>query len=172
MQRGADVNVAEPRGGQTALMWAAAEGHSDVVAGPDRDGRQRQRRVEVPVSRRLSSPSSRTTSASIKTLLAAGANPNVTLQSGAKPLIVAMQYRHTAAALALLDGGADFDVRDRAGNTTLHLAAQAGDLELVRALLAKGADPNARTPKSAAPAGRAVAGAADAGGRSPASRRR
>jgi ankyrin repeat protein len=39
----------------------------------------------------------------IRRLLAAGANPNVALVSGAKPLIVAMQYRHTAAALALLD---------------------------------------------------------------------
>ena len=28
---GADVNVAEPRRGQTAIMWAAAEGHADVV---------------------------------------------------------------------------------------------------------------------------------------------
>ena len=27
------MNAAEPRGGQTALMWAAAEGHSDVVSG-------------------------------------------------------------------------------------------------------------------------------------------
>ena len=33
VRHGADVNAAEPRGGQTALMWAAAEGHSDVVAG-------------------------------------------------------------------------------------------------------------------------------------------
>ena len=48
-----------------------------------------------------------------------------------------MQYRHTAAALALLEGGADINVRDRAGNTTLHLAAQAGDMNLVRALLAE-----------------------------------
>src|SRR6185436_12970233 len=30
---GADVNIAEPRAGQTALMWAAAEGYRDVVAG-------------------------------------------------------------------------------------------------------------------------------------------
>ena len=33
VRHGADVNAAEPRGGQTALMWAAAEGHGDVVAG-------------------------------------------------------------------------------------------------------------------------------------------
>jgi len=90
---------------------------------------------------------------SIKTLLGAGANPNITLRSGARPLIVAMQYKHTAAALALLEGGADINGHDRAGNTTLHLAAEVGDLNLVRALLAKGADPNARTPKSMAPVG-------------------
>ena len=67
--------------------------------------------------------------------------------------MVAMSYRNTAAALALLEGGADINVRDRAGNTALHLAAQVGDLSLVRALLAKRADPNVRTPKSTAPAG-------------------
>ena len=82
-----------------------------------------------------------------------------------------MQYRHTAAALALLEGGADINVRDRGGNTTLHLAAQAGDMNLVRALLAKRADPNARTPKSTAPAG-ARGGGGSAAAASPANRRR
>ena len=33
VQRGADVNGAEPTRQQTALMWAAAEGHGAVVAG-------------------------------------------------------------------------------------------------------------------------------------------
>jgi len=73
--------------------------------------------------------------------------------SGAKPLIVAMQYKHSGAAQALIEGGADINVRDRAGNTSLHLAAQVGDMDLVRMLLAKGADPNVRTPKSMAPVG-------------------
>src|SRR5207247_7698817 len=78
---------------------------------------------------------------------------DVTAAAGAKPVIVAMQYKHTEAALALIEGRADINVRDRGGNTTLHLAAQVGDMTLVRALLAKGADPNARTPKSTAPVG-------------------
>jgi ankyrin repeat protein len=64
-----------------------------------------------------------------------------------------MQYRHTAAALALIEGGADISLRDRSGNTALHLAAQLGDMQLVRALLAKGADPNTRTPTSTIPVG-------------------
>src|SRR5262249_50879210 len=94
----------------------------------------------------------------------AGADPNVTVASGAKPLMVALQYRHTDAALALLAGGANLDVRDRAGNIPLHLAAQVGDAELVRALLAKGADPNGRTPRSSAVAG-ARGGGGGGGGR-------
>ena len=62
-------------------------------------------------------------------------------------------------------------MRDRAGNTTLHLAAQVGDMKLVRALLAKGADPNVRTPRSMAPGARAAA-AAVAAARRRANRRR
>ena len=150
--RGADVNAAEPRGGQTPLMWAAAEGHSDVVAGLIGLGAQVNATSKTGFTP-LVFATIKNDAASIKTLLDAGANPNVTLRSGARPIVVAMQYRHTAAALLLLERGADLDVRDRAGNTMLHLAAQAGDLDLVRALLAKRVDPNARTPKSLAPAG-------------------
>jgi ankyrin repeat protein len=161
--RGADVNAAEPRGGQTALMWAAAEGHSDVVAGLVTMG------ANVDAASRtgftpLVFAAIKDDVASIKTLLEAGANPNVALLSGAKPIIVAMQYRHTEAALLLLEGGADITVRDRAGNTTLHLAAQAGDMNLVRALLARRADPNARTPKSMAPVGARGGGGFGRGG--------
>ncbi len=75
-------------------------------------------------------------------MLAAGADPNYTLPSGNKPLLVAMAYRHTDAALALLESGADMTARDRAGNTPLHLAAQQGDVDVVKALLARGVDPN------------------------------
>src|SRR5262249_53539081 len=49
--------------------------------------------------------------------------------------------------------GADINVKDRSGNSMLHMAAQAGDLKLVQALLARHADANARTPKSTLPMG-------------------
>ncbi len=151
-RHGADVNAAEPRGGQTALMWAAAEGHSDVVAGLIEIGAK----VDA-ASKKGFTPlvfaTIKDDVPTIQTLVRAGANPNVAVLSGATPLIVAMQYHHPASALALIEGGAAIDVRDRAGNTTLHLAAQAGDEKVVAALLARHADPNARTPKSTAPVG-------------------
>ncbi len=64
-----------------------------------------------------------------------------------------MAYRHTGAALALLEGGANVNIRDRAGNSPLHVAAQQGDVAVVKELLARGVDPNIRTPRSLAAAG-------------------
>jgi ankyrin repeat protein len=160
---GADVNAAEPRGGQTALMWAAAEGHSEVVAGLIEIGAKVDAASKTGFTP-LVFATIKDEVASIKALLRAGANPNLALLSGTRPLIVAMQYRHTAAALALIEGGADITVRDRAGNTTLHMAAQAGAMNLVTALLARRADPNARTPKSTAPAGARGGGGGGRGG--------
>jgi uncharacterized protein len=151
VRHGADVNAAEPRGGQTALMWAAAEGHVDLVSGLVAMGANVNAATKAGFTAIVFAAIKDSVPA-IQTLLAAGANPNAALASGAKPLIVAMQYRHTAAALALLEGGADVTLRDRGGNTALHLAAQVGDMRLVRALLGQGIDPNVRTPTSTVPA--------------------
>ena len=154
---GADVNAADPRRGQTPLMWAAAEGHSDVVGAL----------LEIGANPKAASKTgftplvfavTRNDVASIDKLIAAGADPNYTLPSGNKPLLVAMAYRHTEAALALLDRGADMTVRDRAGNTPLHLAAQVGNTAVVKSLLAKGADANVKTPRSTPAAGRGGGG--------------
>jgi hypothetical protein len=52
--------------------------------------------------------------------------------------------------MMLLDHGADPNVADRTGVTPLHTAAQTGSLELAKELLAKGANPDARTNKTQA----------------------
>ena len=133
-------------------MWAAAEGHSDVVGALLEIGAN-PKAVSKGGFTPLVFAITKNDLPSIKKLLAAGADPNYTLPSGSKPLLVAMAYRHTEAALALLESGADMTTRDRAGNTPLHLAAQQGDVAVVKALLARGVDPNVRTPRSALPAG-------------------
>ncbi len=148
---GADINVADPVKGQTPLMWAAAEGHSDVVAGLVEMGANVNAVSKGGFTPLLFSVT-KNDLPSIRTLLKAGAKPNVTLSSGSTPLMVAISYHYTDASLALIEAGADFSVKDRTGNTTLHLAAQQGDLRLVNELLARKFDPNARTPKSGAPA--------------------
>jgi len=47
--------------------------------------------------------------------------------------------------MALLDGGADPNVADKTKTTPLHVAAQAGTVDLVKKLLAKGANMNVKT---------------------------
>lgn len=149
--RGADVNVAEPRRAQTALMWAAAEGHPEVV----------EALIEIGAHVNVASRSgftplvfavTKNDVASMKALLKAGADANRPLASGTWPLMVALSYRHTDAAVALLEGGAKVDIRDRSGNSPLHVAAQQGDVAVVKELLARGVDPNVRTPRSLAAA--------------------
>ena len=63
-------------------------------------------------------------------------------------LSIAAASKSTKVALALLDHGADPNVADRTGMTPLHTAAQTGSPELAQALLAKGANPDARTNKT------------------------
>ena len=96
-RHGADVNAAEPRGGQTALMWAAAEGHGDVVAGLVEMGANVNAASKTGFTP-LVFAVTKNDVPSIKTLLEAGADPNFTLPSGGKPLIVAMSYSHGRGA--------------------------------------------------------------------------
>jgi uncharacterized protein len=162
--RGVDVNAAEPRRGQTALMWAAAEGHSEVVQGLVEAG-AKVNAVSKSGFTPLLFAAVKGDVPSIKLLLAAGADPNYSLPSGGKPLMVAIAYRRTAAGVALLEGGALATARnERTGSTPLHVAAQQGDLTMVRALLDRGADPNVRTNRSNAPAGPRFGGFGRGGG--------
>jgi ankyrin repeat protein len=48
----------------------------------------------------------------------------------------------------LLNSGAKVDAADKAGNTALHVAAQAGDLDIVKLLLAKRANANLKNAKA------------------------
>jgi ankyrin repeat protein len=143
---GLDVNASEKEKGQNALMWAAAEGHPDVVELLVQHGAN----VNVASKRGftpLTFATMKNDGASVRKLIQAGADPNYALpdHDKTKMLVVAGAYHSTEAAVALLDGGANPKVADHMGRTPLHLAAQAGSLALVKTLLSKGADLNAKT---------------------------
>ena len=167
---GADPKAMEPAHHQTALMWAAANKHPDVTAlliefGADVRARslaypqtvvgeqtQRAGREELnyTVMKGGSTPllfAARSGDAeSAKLLLGAGADANDALPDGTSALVLAAHSGQQDVALALLDKGAnpnDLGV----GYTALHAAILRSDLELVKALVARGANPNLRMTK-------------------------
>ena len=79
-------------------------------------------------------------------LLDAGADVNVKAPNGESALVLAGFSDQGKLGAFLLERGADPMAAD-AGYTALHTAVSRGDAELVKALCAHGADPNARLTK-------------------------
>ena len=173
VSRGADPNAREHLRGQTALMWAAAEEHVEMV------------RVLLDLGARIDGASmaghtallsaARTGNIPVvELLLDRGANIETTAADGSTPLLIATVRGQVPLARFLLDRGADPNVI-AAGYTPLHWASAkwqttmtpfyqhtplagelfwvpaSGRINLIKALLASGADPNARVVKDAAP---------------------
>jgi ankyrin repeat protein len=80
--------------------------------------------------------------AAVRALLAAGADPDADADNPlrVRPLHSAVASRDLASVEALLVAGADPNVVQQGGFTPLHGAAHAGEAEMVRLLLAHGAD--------------------------------
>jgi uncharacterized protein len=168
--RGADVNAKEPFHDQTALMWAAAEKHPEVVAaliarGADVRARSRaytqtvtsevtqragREELNYTVPRGGSTPllfAARSGDAeSARLLVAAGADVNDSLPNGMTALVEAAHSGHQAVGIALLEAGADPNA-SAVGYTALHAAVLRDGLDLVKALLQHGANPDLQTTK-------------------------
>jgi len=91
--------------------------------------------------------------AALRVLLDAGANVN---QAASNPMRVTALHAVAAGGRAdlvqaLLDYGADPNVRQLGGFTPLHAAVHLGDQAMAQALLAAGADPGARTDDGSTP---------------------
>jgi ankyrin repeat protein len=78
-------------------------------------------------------------------LLARGADVNAADVYGWTPLLRAVYEKRPAVVRVLLrDASIDVNARNELGATALHYAAALGDPEMVRSLLHKGADADAR----------------------------
>jgi ankyrin repeat protein len=177
----ASVNTAERIRGQTALMWAAAEGHAEVVNtlikhGADVHARSAlgstpllfaARAGDLASARALVAAGADVNEAEPVRPLPAGADANETLPGGNSALLLAsasvnatsgFEYSlaikpsgHESVALFLLEQGADPSKTDTIGTTPLHAAVQTDKVALVKALLARGVDANARLTKAPPP---------------------
>ena len=168
---GADPNASATRG-QTALMWAAGQEHSGVVEvlleyGADVLARSEARRqfmktdkaqeshpdyhvwVEQGGNTALMFAARSGGLRSLELLVEAGAEVNQTSAFGITATITAIHGGDSDAGLVeyLLEQGADPNSAD-GGYTALHAAILRGNGAAVRALLAHGADPNARVERA------------------------
>jgi ankyrin repeat protein len=159
LAHGASANAAGFRG-QTALMWAAEQHHAEVAKVLIENGADVHARSAVwkqlentagnanpagdfEMSHGGSTPlffAARTGDvATGRVLLDGGARIDETAADGTTPLVVAAHSGQGAFAAYLLERGANANAAD-AGYTALHAAVIRSDLDLVKALLAHGAD--------------------------------
>ena len=161
LARGADVHATEGWKGQTALMWAAAENNAEAARTLLAGGANIEARSAGGEFTPLIFAVRGGAIDSTRALLESGADPNETMLDGTSMLVLATINAHWELAAVLLDLGADPNA-DAQGWTALHQIAwsrrwnrgfnlpgpsQTGDLdslELVRLLVARGAEVNAR----------------------------
>jgi ankyrin repeat protein len=129
LDRGADVNAREQWFGETALMWAAAENHPDVVqllieAGADVDARS------VPLE-----------FAKFRFNLATMVN-TVLPRGSLTPLMFAARQGALESARVLIDGRASLNLTDPDRTSALVTAIINGHYDVAALLLQRGTDPN------------------------------
>ncbi len=138
---GAEVNAREPTEQQTALMWAVARRHPEVVSlllahGADVQARSRARRQVI--SRRLQSELKYG-----ELGRSYGTDAEETTIGGFTPLLFATRQGDVPVARLLLDAGGDVNDTAPDGASALVVAAHSGHRALTVFLLERGANPNA-----------------------------
>ncbi len=164
---GADVNGQEIRREQTALMWAVEQNHPEIARALIEHGADvhaHSKRGFTP----LLFAAQQGNLDSVRALLAAGVDVNETSSEWGSALVAATARGHQELSLFLLEEGADPNAADGYGIAALHYVVLKGFavlasvpahlginshlhrpnmMESAKALLAGGANPNARTRK-------------------------
>ncbi len=127
VRHGADVNAREQFRNQSALMWAAAESHPEMVAFLISKG------AAVNVRATANDWPNQMTN-----------EPRVQYRptGGLTPLLYAARAGCQGCVEALLKGGADIDLPNPDGMTPMMMAIDNSHFEVARYLLDKGANPN------------------------------
>ncbi|HEX7079623.1 MAG TPA: ankyrin repeat domain-containing protein [Gammaproteobacteria bacterium] len=143
LREGADPNARGPDG-STALMWAAHHDDAELVrllldAGANVDARNEFGAFALSEAAMIGS------APVIEALLEAGADPNAMNPEGETPLMAVARTGNVEAAALLVDAGADVDAKEEwGGQSALMWAAAQSQPEMVKFLVAHGADVNAR----------------------------
>jgi ankyrin repeat protein len=177
VKAGAEVDAREHWGGQTALIWAAAQNQPEMIRflasrGADvnarsavRDWPRRMTAEERPKDMNRGGMSALLFAAReghldvVRTLLGAGAKVDFTDPDGSTALILALMNGHWDTARLLIDAGSDVNHWDWWGQSPLYLAVdmntlpvgarielptmdQATGIDIIKLLLARGANAN------------------------------
>jgi ankyrin repeat protein len=166
ISREAHINAKEPREDQTALMWAAAEKHLDVLKTLIEKGADVRAHSRDGFTALMFAVQQNDLEA-VKALLAAGANLNEATLEGDTPLLIAAESGYQQLGIYLLDQRANPNVADESGFAPLHFCFMKGlalvdriripeyatflvrddMLTLAKALLDHGANPDPRVKK-------------------------
>ena len=130
LRAGAEVNLAEPRRGQTALMWAISFGSPDTA------------RLLIEAGADISAQTQRLSENHSPMMIEAyTSNVPGSAQGGYTPLMFAAREGDMATARLLLDRGANVNTESAADGSALLIATAFGHEDLALMLLAEGAEP-------------------------------
>ena len=140
-----DVNVA-PGDGTTALHWAAYRGDVDVAKMLLKAGASLKATTRLGNLTPLSLAAKTGQGGAVAALLDAGADANSASATGSTPLMLASASGSVDAVKSLLDHGALVNAREKTwGESALMYAAALNRSDVVKLLLARGADWKATT---------------------------